>query len=180
MNGTQLLARRYAQAFMNVHGTDISKDMFKRVREIALFLQNHKRSLFILQLPYITNEKKHSILHELLIKQFKLPASFDALITQLIDDKRSLLIGQVIEQMSKLYMKLHNIEQFLITSAHELTQQQLDEIQRYLADRLGKDIIYEYKIDKTLIAGIRLLSDFHVWEYSIAQQLHRVRLPLLA
>ncbi len=180
MNGTLLLARRYAQAFMNIHADDINKETFDYMRQTVSFFKQHKRALFFLELPYITDAQKQSILHQVLIQQCRLPKVFDALITQLIEHKRSFLIAEVLEQIVAIYLKLHNIEQFLITSSHELTKAQLNEIQRYLADRLGKDIIYEYKIDKNLIAGIRLLSDYHVWEYSIAQQLHRVRLPLLA
>jgi len=180
MNGTQLLSRRYAQAFMHVYGKDIIESVFEKIRELVSFLLTHRKALFFLQLPHIPSDKKITILTELLVEQFKLPGSFEPLIKQLVDHKRSFLIAKILHQIAQLYMKEHNIEAFIFTSSHELTKAQLEEMKRYLADRLGKDIIYEYKIDKTLIAGIRLLSDTHIWEYSIAQQLHRVSLPLLA
>ena len=61
--------------------------------------------------------------------------------------------------------------EFSVLSAHDLDKKELTTIQHFLEEKTKKTIIYNHKINKDLIAGIRLLSNTLLWEHSIAQQL---------
>ena len=70
-----------------------------------------------------------------------------------------------------MIMEQQNIASFTIESAHPLSAEQEREVADLLAQLTGKTIIYEYMINKDLIAGLRLHSANYLWERSLEQYL---------
>ena len=179
MNAPQYtVARKYAQAFLNVFADTISQDDFEHIEAAALFFKKQPSLLFFLKWPALGVAVKVEALNKVLQK-FGLPDSFNKLVDLLAQDKRTFLIAEVLSQISKQYKKSHKLGVFNISSAHQLNEQELTTIKEFLAKLTGLDIIYNYTIDKKLIAGIRLQSDTYLWEYSIANQLNQLKLSLI-
>ncbi len=109
-----------------------------------------------------------------MIKQFGLPPIFDRLIHLLIQDRRVVLLADILHKLSALYRDRHGIGHVLITSSHILNNEQLSGIKRFLARKTGLDIIYTHRVDRKLIAGIRLQGDSFVWEYSVRKSLNNL------
>lgn len=170
-----MLAKKYAQAFFNVFGSKITEKKSNNVEDAYLFLSKNKDKLFYLGVPHVPAEIKIDVLHKILIDGHKLPTVFEKLIKLLVRDKRAPLIRLVLKQLVALYRQKHNIVFFEITSSHPLTQDQLDNVEQFLARETGCDIIYKYEVDNRLIAGLRLQSNLFVWEYSIRKHLDSLR-----
>jgi F0F1-type ATP synthase delta subunit len=79
-----------------------------------------------------------------------------------------------------LFKERAGIHDFVIKSAVALSQQEKDQIEKFLARKTGQDNIYTYHVDTRLIAGVRLRSQTLLWEHSIAQQLRQLELSLVA
>ena len=94
----------------------------------------------------------------------------------LINDKRAGLFDFVLKQITLLYKRRNKILSFTISTAHPLTQEAVESVKQFLERVTGCDIIYEYKIDKSLIAGMRLQSETLLWEHSVKKNLQCVRL----
>lgn len=177
MNAVRILARRYAFAYLNLFSEDISVQALEHLQKAKQFFIEHKRALYFLSLPTIEREKKCSIMHDLL-KKLLLPESLNALMQLLIVQKRVMLWPDILTYIITFYEHRTNIMHLVIESSCELEQKQLHTIKQFLADKTGKDIIYEYHVNKELIAGVRARSDTLLWECSIAQKLRDIRLSL--
>lgn len=174
----QILANRYAKAFLRSFGEDITFADFQKIKKVRDYLQEHSKELYFLQLPAITRKQKKELMHTVITKQFQLPSFFDTLFALLIRDKREQLVPVVFNSLYNMYQKMHNIESFSIESSSELSVEKLEKLKQFLARQTGADIIYTYTINPTLIAGLRMQSNTHYWEYSIKQQLQKIKQTL--
>jgi len=163
-------AKKYAKAFLNVFADSISAEDFEHICSFAQFLAAHRRSLFFFGLPHIAFDEKVEII-DWLVKQFKLPKELKKLLVLLVKNGKTQLMHEVIEQVCEQYQSLNHIEPFIISSSHELTQAQLDEIKMLLERATKNKVLYSFHVDKDLIAGLRAQSNTKLWEYSIAKQL---------
>ncbi len=169
MDNGILIARRYAQAFLNIftlHGDDLAK-----INQAIEFLNQHTPVLSLLKVPLLDARIKVQSLEGYLITRFGLPDSFKKLIAVLVAQRRSYLIIGVLQQIAQLYQEQQGIEQFTIASSVPLEAQELDAVQKFLSRQTHHAIIVCAKTDDALIAGIRMQSADHQWEHSIRKQL---------
>lgn len=170
-----LLARKYARAVLNVFGGQISPDDITRVRDIVSFLSTRRKALFFLKLSRIeSNVKVAAVEH--LFEGVSDTRPFVALMRLLLDDKRGDLIYQVLCAIVELYQEIHKIMPFTVTSSHNLSNDEQDTVKQFLARQTRNDIIYTYRQDASLIAGLRLQSKTLLWERSIQKKLRSLAL----
>ena len=177
MSVEQRLAKKYAKAWLAVYPKAITLEQIEPLTNVCKFFHDHHHIGFHLKLSVIPQEKKRAVLDQI-IDQFGLPKELDSLVTLLLAHKRSFLFGLVVEQIVALYKKENKIQSFIFASPTELDDRSCEEIQGFLAAKTGCVIIYEKRIDATLIAGIRLQSNTLLWECSVAQQLRVLRQAL--
>jgi ATP synthase F1 delta subunit len=170
----EILARKYAHAFLNCFGSQINRETFNTLCTLETFFRSNKKILYFLSLSSLTPEVKKRYLHEL-FNQFNVAHLCDPLLHTLLLTKRGQLIGAVLTAFVELYKTDQNIASFTITSSHPLEPLWIASLEQFLADVSGCDIIYNYNVDNNLIAGIRMQSDTLLWEYSIKKQLGIMR-----
>ena len=172
------VVRNYSIAFLNSCIDEISIDDFLVMRNVRTLLQENRQMLYALDFPGVTLEQKVDVLDEVLEK-FALPSCLGDLFALLIKHKRTALICPVLAQVCSLYKKRKKILFFRITSAHSLQEDELETIQQFLANKTEKTVLYEWALDKNLIAGIRCQSETLVWEHSVRKQLDDLRRHLI-
>lgn len=173
-----VIAKKYAQAFLNVYADQMTYDDFFNVCSAAEFFSENKKLLFFLSWPVVATTTKEEALYKILA-QCKLSGPFKKLVAILVLHKRTFLIKDVLKQLCILYKKSNNIAAFTISSSHRLHDEEIKMLQEFLANITKHAIIYTYSIDKDLIAGIRLQSETFLWEHSIRKQLASIQLPLI-
>jgi F-type H+-transporting ATPase subunit delta len=161
------LAKRYAQAFLNVFKDKISDATIETSEQLSILLKQHKHYLALLTVASCTPDIKQKILNTLLIKKGCLPRVYESLISLLIDHAREGLLSEVLHQIVQVYQQRHNILAFEIKSSHSVTDKELNGMGQFLAVQTGCDIIYTHRVDPSLIAGVRMESSCYVWEYSV-------------
>jgi len=172
MNKRMILARKYALAFVHSFVSEFERTDIEHIAQAYQFLNTHKRFSYFLNLSAISSEQKKSSLEKILITQFQLPKSpCSALITLLIAHNRTFLIAPILRAIYEIMMLQKNIAAFTITSAQELTQNQRTEVEQFLTQGTSKKIIPTYKLNKDLIAGLRMQSNAHLWEHSLKKYL---------
>lgn len=165
-----MLAKKYARAFTNIFIDKLNFDEIKKLEEFISFINQHKQTLFYLKLSFKKDEDAQLILWKL-IEQFDINIIFKKLVDLLIADKRISLLPMVFDYIIKIYKERYNIMNFTIVSSHKLNEDKIKVIQDFLVRNTGKTIIYTVKIDKRLIAGLKLYSHTLGWEHSVSQQL---------
>lgn len=172
------VSRNYAIAFLNSFQKDISVESLLKIREVSEFWRQNKKLFYFLDIPNFDNEKKIGVLKTFLDK-FSAPSSLKDLIFLIVRHNRVSLIQSVLEKVCSLYMQRENILFFNIFSSHKLLDDELKSIQKFLSHKTGKTVLYDWSIDKNLIAGIRCQSETLVWEYSVSKQLNDLRRQLI-
>lgn len=172
------LARRYAAAYVNVFGKELTSHDIQLIKKAHEFFVAHKQALYFLTLPTITHEQKLQVM-DIFFKKMDLHVSLIKLLDLLIVDKRGMLWPEVLALVIHFYNEKNGIIELAIQSYPELEAQDVQSIQQFFARKTNKDIIYTYRVVDDLIAGIRARTDNLLWEYSVAKKLRAVRLSLI-
>lgn len=172
------LSRKYAKAFLNVYADAVTLQDVERVAKICVSLNQHRGLLSFFSWPVINDASKIQALKDM-VTQYGLPRVLHRLIELLSEHKRLELVLQVFQAIVVEYKKRHNIASVTIASSHEMQPEDLEIVKQFLAKLTGQVIMYTYKVDKSLIAGMRVASDTFVWEHSIGKQLALMKLPLI-
>lgn len=169
------LSKKYAQAFLNIFESNINSDFIEKTFNLYKFLREHKESEVYLRLSAITNAKKKNVLLKLL-HNFELEKSpLVKLIDILLDKNRIYIISDVLKYIVKISNQNNNIVKADFRYSHELRDSLRDSIEKFFEKKLKKKIIYNYILDKSLIAGVKLTTDNYLWQYSISQQLDKLK-----
>ncbi len=176
--GYAVLAKKYATAFM-----DVAQDLFdehdlKRVDELQKFLHDNRKILFFFNFSLIDQEVINAVLDKM-FKNFKTESLFKKLMQLILHERRALLMPEVLYYVAALYREKNNIISFDVESAQELSEEEKKTVEQFLADSTKKNISPKYKIDSTLIAGMRAQSETLLWEHSIKNQLMMMRRSLI-
>lgn len=169
-----ILARRYAQAFLNVYEAECTTEGIQAIQRFEDFFKEYPHMQYLLTLPFIPHDKKRAGL-ALLQERFQVPQIFNALINVLLNKKRIYLLSHVCQHIMRLYMKRKNIMQCTITSSHILSKEDIETIVNFISKKTDATIHYTYEQDKSLIAGVRVRSATIAWEHSIKKQLQQLQ-----
>jgi ATP synthase F1 delta subunit len=164
------LAKKYARAFFNLFKDALSVSSIDRCKEFVQFMQDRRRALYYMQLSLLSDMIKQQIILDELAR-FRLDKIFRRLVDLLTAHKNLYLIADIISVLIELYAHYNNRIEFTALSAHALTDKQLHVIEQFLVQKTGKTIVLTPRIDKELIAGIKLSSATLRWEYSVRRQL---------
>ncbi len=175
MNGVEnILAKKYATAFLNLHIDTIDTKHYQAFKKVSLYGKKNDRFFFLLQTPTIPFEYKQKVLNAF-VEQSSLPPILVQLIALLLRQQRIILLPLIFEQIVKLYEYRKKIMPFTFFTSYALTEDELTAITMFLEKQTHNHIISHQQLQPSLIAGIRLQSDFFLWEYSIAKQIRTLR-----
>lgn len=177
MDAHVLNAKRYAQAFLNV--STLTQADITNIKKAFDFLDLHREIFSLLKVPLLDSQIKENALKEYLLLQFSLPASFQQLIHVLVEQRRTYLIQMILSEIINLFEDQQGLESFTIASSTALNDTELEKIKAFLATHTHHNIICTPLVDTDLIAGVRMQSNNHLWEYSIRKQLAAIKSQML-
>jgi ATP synthase F1 delta subunit len=175
MTKTFVLARKYATAFLEVYGNSMTLDNYHALQSFKRVWDAHPDWLRALTMPTITHEKKIMLCTQMLAAYQVMPDVIK-LMTLLINDKRESHFSKVLDIFCSLYLQKTGIVECTLASSHPLDEHERTIIQQFIAHQVGYRIMYDYKVDPDLIAGIKVTSPTFMWEYSVARQLREIEL----
>jgi ATP synthase F1 delta subunit len=123
-------------------------------------------------------DKKRFI--DLLFEKFHLFGSLKQLFYLLLKNKHIHLAADILRDIYGLYKIEHNISDLHLASSSDLSDEKIEEIKKIFTKLSGQQVVIRYSVNPGLIAGIRLQSDAFLWDYSIAQQLRKLKQELIA
>lgn len=174
-----IIAKQYAKAYLREYGSDLKLDDLANMKSAVGFFRRHHNFMSLVSLLCTTSMQLEFTIIEELFQHFLLPLSLKKLIPLLIDHKRLVLFAQVLQDICCLYFVSHNLQELTIFTATPLDDQATEQFENFFIKLSGKQIISSVVLDRSLIAGVRMQSDFFFWEYSIAARLRTLRQKLL-
>jgi ATP synthase F1 delta subunit len=169
-----ILASRYAVAHLNIFGKLYTREHVQLIEQLLHYFQAHKEALFYLKLSCIKPSVKKSILINICAR-YGLRDDFNELFDLLITHKRLFMIIDVLYALVRTYKERNAIVEWVVKSAIVLQPTDVGVIYQFLEKKTGMRAEYTSVIDKKLVAGIRVQSTTLLWEYSVRQQLKRIR-----
>lgn len=159
-------AKKYAIAFLNLFGSQMVPEDIERIADAAAFLSDHRRAVFLLKVPVIPEKIKKEGLQDF-CDRFGLKGEVARLINVLLAHKLPTLLLPVLEGIVAEYNRRRNQVIVTISSAVALDKEQKKILEQFADEQFPGKKTYQYRLDKTLIAGVRLQSETMMWEYSI-------------
>ncbi|MBI2353092.1 ATP synthase F1 subunit delta [Candidatus Dependentiae bacterium] len=172
------IAKKYALAYLNKYQNDLLSEDMIAFNEVYLFFNQHHNFTQLLNIMN-TDKKIMNKLFEKICHHFFLPESAKLLMELLVKHRRLNYLNDVIQDICCLYKIRKNIEMVSISSADELSAETVKELETFFERESQKKVETILSVDKALIAGVRLQSNFLLWDYSVAARLRELRQKLI-
>ncbi len=170
----ELLAKRYAQAFMRVYDKQVTFADVETLHAFILYGKRCRSSFSILSLPSLSDDDKINVLRTIM-QRLKVSLTFMPIVELLVISRRINILFLVCAIIQKIYYMNHRIMRCRLKSMPDLSEEQSNVIARWIEHKTGYTVLYSYERDSQLIAGMRVESDTIVWEHSIQKQLRLIR-----
>jgi F-type H+-transporting ATPase subunit delta len=172
------VARRYAAALMNQALASGSLDVIStELDRVASALEGSPLLKAFLANPLVARERKKAVAIQLFEKEVgKATMGFLSL---LVDKRRIDSFTEVRAEFDRLVRAHKNIVSASATSAVPLTPQQVQDLEKALEARTGKDIELTTSVDPSLMGGILVRIGDTVLDGTVRGKLDRLREQLL-
>jgi F-type H+-transporting ATPase subunit delta len=169
---TNILAKRYAMALKSFCKTSQEKEAtYASLKSILeLWDASEDFRLFITN-PVLTTSERHVVLEK--IFKDKVQANLLQFFVFINQKGRLTILPDLAKEFLELYYHDQNIWPAKILSSRELTPSQKSNLIQHLKLKFRKEIEAEFSTDASLMGGLRIQINDHVFDYSIKTQLDR-------
>lgn len=169
------LARRYAKAlFQFVVQTGRHEQTLLELKKFLEAWNTVGVFKAIMLSPALTRGDKLALVQEL-APVFGLGVATTRLLRLLVRKGRMPILPQLVEIYAGLVDQFHGIERAEVQSALELDAQQRKQIEQALSSLVGKEVICTFKLEPSLIGGIKAHVGGLLLDGSIKGKLNRMR-----
>ncbi|QJB71380.1 F0F1 ATP synthase subunit delta [Mycoplasma sp. 1654_15] len=156
-------------------------DKVREFQEQFFHIENvliHNPSLFTFLKSHMNSKtQRHEILDSVFTKKVSEPVL--NFLKILIDKNLIFYWEKIFKRFTKNADEISKIARGIIYSGFPMHTSQINKIVNLLAQKLNKNIIVEHRIDKNLLAGIKIVIDNHIFENSVASLLNQIKSDIL-
>lgn len=168
-----VIAERYSQALFDLA---VEKNMLEETLEDVLFVQSlmedHPELYRYLQLPDVSVDRKKTAMEHIVEGSVRKPMA--GLLQLLIQKARISYLNEILANYQSLLREEKGQIQARITSAVELSAEELQKIVRTLEQSLHKEILAEQVVEPSIIGGVIVRVGDKVYDNSIRSSLDRL------
>jgi F-type H+-transporting ATPase subunit delta len=170
------LAKKYAQAFVNLYHDRLTKQSLPRLNMLYDFCKTNKKFFTLINLSSLDDETKKSALNHI-AQILKLEPFILHMLHVLLEHKRIHLLKNVLKSIDNIYKDGEGIITFDVITSHKLNDQHKESLTHFIKSTVEENITINirFSIDHRLISGIKIKSDTLYWEYSLTQQLKTIK-----
>ena len=171
------VAQTYAEALFSL-GLEEKKlaklqDEGKALSEI---IEDNEDFLLLLDSRFMTREERQDIASKIL-KDFD--EDIVSFVKVLIVNNRINYIKDVLQAFNSLCNEYKGVKEGLIYSAFPLTKETINKIKNKISQIEKMDVELISRIDPSLIGGVKVVINSHVYDGSIKNQLEKMQIDLL-
>lgn len=171
------IAQTYAEALFSLGLEDkkLSKlqDEGKALSEI---IHDNEDFLLLIDSRFMSREERQDIASKIL-KDFD--EDIVNFVKVLITNNRTNYIKDVLEAFNSLCNEYKGVKEGLIYSAFPLNKEIINKIKNKISQIEGMDVELISRIDPSLIGGVKVVINSHVYDGSIKNQLEKMQIDLL-
>lgn len=173
---TGKLSLKYAQAFVNLYGANLTQDDFWQIKQVISFLAKNSAVLSFFNTHRYAEQVQ---INRIFISYFKLPSNFEQLLLLLQKHKRIILLSQIMQLILEQYLLCNKQVYFDITSYPQLQPAQIKQVLGYLKKSTGCEILYQTFENKNLIAGLKMQGVQLLYDNTIQGRLQKIHRKLI-
>ena len=171
------IAQTYAEALFSL-GLEEKKlaklqDEGKALSEI---IHDNEDFLLLIDSRFMSREERQDIASKIL-KDFD--EDIVNFVKVLIANNRTNYIKDVLEAFNSLCNEYKGVKEGLIYSAFPLNKETINKIKNKISQIEGMDVELISRIDPSLIGGVKVVINSHVYDGSIKNQLEKMQIDLL-
>ena len=171
------IAQTYAEALFSL-GLEEKKltklqDEGKALSEI---IHDNEDFLLLIDSRFMSREERQDIASKIL-KDFD--EDIVNFVKVLITNNRTNYIKDVLEAFNSLCNEYKGVKEGLIYSAFPLNKETINKIKNKISQIEGMDVELISRIDPSLIGGVKVVINSHVYDGSIKNQLEKMQIDLL-
>ena len=168
------MAKKYARALYNVavQQEDV-KEVSNRINYIANVMKTVPEFNQFLKTHRVSTENKINILKNVL--KDNVSSLEIELISNILENNNILILSDIVKHFEYLVETDSNLVNITITSATELSAEEVKHIQSNIESQLNKKIDVRTEIDKSLIGGVRLRVGNIVIDNTISRRLDMLK-----
>lgn len=171
------IARNYAEALFSLELEEKKLlEMQTEVKELLEIIDSNEDFMLLLDSRFLSiKERKDNA--SLILKDFDL--DLINFIKVIIDHNRVYLIKDILEAFNSLVNENRGVKEGLIYSAFSLNKTTINKIKDKVSELEKMDVELLLRIDPTLIGGVKVVINSHVYDGSIKNQLEKMQIDLL-
>ena len=171
------IAQNYASALLSIAIDDKKViDYQKEVKELRKIIKNNPDLILLLDSHFLSMEERmHNV--ETLLKGFS-PDIINFL-KIIVKHNRVNYLNDILEAFNSLCNENQDIVEGLIYSAFPLGEATLQKIKKKISEIENHEVDLIPKIDPTLIGGVKVVINSHVYDGSVKNQLEQMQISLL-
>jgi len=171
------IAQTYAEALFSLGLEDKKltklQDEGKALSEI---IHDNEDFLLLIDSRFMSREERQDIASKIL-KDFD--EDIVNFVKVLITNNRTNYIKDVLEAFNSLCNEYKGVKEGLIYSAFPLNKESINKIKNKISQIEGMDVELISRIDPSLIGGVKVVINSHVYDGSIKNQLEKMQIDLL-
>lgn len=174
----ELISQRYASALYDLAANSQSiDDIESDLNFLKECISINKELKLLVKSPLIASKDKLSILENIISKKSinKLTSNFLKIISM---NKRFANLAGIIESFNKINLLKRGEVVANVTSAEELSKDQIDGITNQLKSILGNKISLNFNVDKKIIAGLIVKVGSKMIDSSLASKINKLKVAM--
>jgi len=171
------IARNYAEALFSI-GLDEKKilPLQNEVKQLMEIILDNEDFILLIDSKFLSiSQRKENA--ALLLKDFDV--DLVNFIKVIIDHNRVYLLNEILEAFNSLANESQGIKEGLLYSAFPLKKDTINKIKDKVSQLEKMDVELLLRIDPTLIGGVKVVINSHVYDGSIKNQLEKMQIDLL-
>ena len=170
------IAQNYASALLSI-ASDENKvvEYQKEVKELMKIIKDNPDFLMLLDSRFLTVEERKQKVSEILIGFSSDVVNFIKII---VDHNRVSYLEDILQAFNTLCNESRDIVEGLIYTAFPLEEKTLQKIKQKISQIENHDVDLIVRIDPSLIGGVKVVINSHVYDGSIKNKLEQMQVDL--
>jgi len=167
------LARRYAQALMELAETD-SASIADRLAQFNELLEANPILKEVLVSPAFRMDERKRVFDQI-ISRLGWGKPLDRFLWYLVEHRRMVFLGAIVESFLDKLDRAQGRVRVQVTSAQQLDETVVANLKKALADGLKKEVIVETQVEPRVLAGVQVRIGDLVVDGSLRTQLNNLK-----
>ena len=171
------LTSRYAQAlYMLKKEKNTLLESQQEVKELTRIIKDNDAFLILLDSHQLPLEERLQMVDKTL---YSIDPDIKNFIKIIIENNRALYLLDIFNDFNSLVNEYRGVKEGLLYSAFPLKEEEVDKITSAISKIEGQTIELKNIVDPTLIGGVRVAINDHVYDGSLKHHIEQMKLTLL-